>query len=74
MCDTDVVIESSCQHCGIAISIETAQRGTKLTNVRPDVTVVWYDLAYDCCAATSCVSAVLAPHCGWRDGLRGLAL
>jgi hypothetical protein len=21
-----------------------------------------------------CVSAVLAPHCGWRDGLRGLAL
>lgn len=58
MCDTDVVIESSCQLCGAAISIETARRGTTLWNVQPGDAVVWYDLDYDCCAATSCCPSI----------------
>ncbi len=58
MCDTDVMIESSCQLCGTAISIETAHQGTTLRNVQPGDAVVWYDLAYDCCAATSCCPSI----------------
>jgi hypothetical protein len=58
MCATDVVIESSCLFCATAISIETAQRGTTLSNTRPGSTIVWYDLAYDRCAATSCCPSI----------------
>jgi len=58
MCDTDVMIESSCQLCGTAISIETARQGATLRNVQPGDAVVWYDLAYDCCAATSCCPSI----------------
>jgi hypothetical protein len=65
MCDTDVVIESSCHLCGTAISIETAQQGTTLRNVQPDDAVVWYDLAYDYCATTSCCPSI-AFFCGDR--------
>jgi alkylmercury lyase len=54
MCREDATITSSCRLCGTAIEIGTAQRGTALGHARPTSALVWYDLAYNQTAATSC--------------------
>jgi alkylmercury lyase len=58
MYGADVVIESSCRPCGEAVSIETTQDGLALGTAQPGDSVVWYDLAYDCSAATSCCPSI----------------
>jgi alkylmercury lyase len=54
----DVVIESSCRACGGGIELGTAQGGKALSCARPVDAVVWYDLAYNGCAAASCCRSI----------------
>jgi hypothetical protein len=51
MFDCDVSIESLCNHCGERIEIEIKDNEIILLN--PKNTVVWCDMEYSCCAATS---------------------
>jgi len=80
----DVAINSSCRHCGTAISITTGRQGLALESVLPRETVVWAGIAYgNNCAATS-LCRVLAFFCSdddleaWRatsaPGARGARL
>lgn len=80
----DIAIDSSCRHCGKAISITTRQRGLALESALPAETVVWAGIAYaNNCAATS-LCRVLAFFCSddhletWREtdapGARGIRL
>jgi hypothetical protein len=56
---SDVVIESSCRACGGGgIEIGTAKGGTSLSYARPVDAVVWYDLTYSGCAASSCCQSI----------------
>lgn len=55
---TDVVIESSCRACGGGVEVGTAQGGKALSCARPVDTIVWYDLAYNGCAAASCCRSI----------------
>lgn len=54
MCQSDIVIDSACQHCGAAIRIDTLDRGLQIASASPQTAVVWYDFSYCCSAATSC--------------------
>jgi mercuric reductase len=80
----DVVIASSCRHCGTAVSIRTARRGLALESALPRDSVVWAGTTYaNNCAATS-LCLVLAFFCSddhlaaWRgagaSGARGTRL
>lgn len=51
MFNCDVSIESLCIHCGEKIEIEI--RDNEIFVLNPKNTVVWYDMEYLCCAATS---------------------
>ncbi|UCE18143.1 MAG: alkylmercury lyase family protein [Gemmatimonadota bacterium] len=51
MFQCDVSIDSKCHHCGESIEIEIEDK--KITFLKPESTVVWCDLEYSCCAATS---------------------
>lgn len=53
MFGTDVVITASCRACGDPIEIATANHGESLSSTRPADAVVWYDLGYSGCAASS---------------------
>jgi hypothetical protein len=55
---TDVTITSSCRLCAIPIEIATTQAGQAVSCARPADAVVWYDLAYDQAAATSCCPSI----------------
>jgi hypothetical protein len=55
---TDVTITSSCRLCATQIEIATTQAGQAVTCARPADAVVWYDLAYDRAAATSCCPSI----------------
>lgn len=57
MFGTDVVIAAACRACGDPIEIATADDGKSVSHARPRDTVVWYDLGYSGCAASSnCLS------------------
>jgi hypothetical protein len=72
MYGTDVIIESSCRRCRAEVAIHTAEQGTVMAEGRPSGAMVWYDLAYDRKAATSCCPSI-AFFCGaqhlreWRS-------
>jgi hypothetical protein len=51
MFDCDVSIESLCNHYGERIEIEI--KDNKIISLNPKNTVVWCDMEYSCCAATS---------------------
>ena len=51
MFDCDVSIESLCNHCGERIEIEV--KDNKIIFLNPKHPVVWCDMEYSCCAATS---------------------
>jgi hypothetical protein len=51
MFDCDVSIESLCNHCEERIEIEI--KDNKIISLNPKNTVVWCDMEYSCCAATS---------------------
>jgi hypothetical protein len=55
---TDVTFASSCRFCQTPIEIATGRAGQVIGNARPGDTVVWYDLAYDQTAATSCCPSI----------------
>jgi alkylmercury lyase len=55
---TDIVIESSCRACGGSIEVGTAEGGKSLSHARPVDAVVWYDLVYSGCAASSCCRSI----------------
>ena len=55
---TDVTITSSCRLCATPIEIATTQAGRAVSCARPTEAVVWYDLAYDQAAATSCCASI----------------
>jgi alkylmercury lyase-like protein len=59
MYGTDVVISSRCHHCGAPVQVETASEGKALRSVMPSEATVWYDVAYDASAATSCCPAIV---------------
>jgi hypothetical protein len=59
----DVAIESSCRHCGTAISIATAQRGLALRSVSPKETIVWAGITYGNNCAADSLCPVLAFFC-----------
>lgn len=58
MYQTDATIASSCRLCGTDIEIRTAQNWIALSLARPASAVVWYDLAYNQTAATSCCRSI----------------
>jgi alkylmercury lyase len=60
---TDVLVESSCRRCRTAVRVCTGKQGTAIADARPSAVMVWYDLAYDRKAATSCCPAI-AFFCG----------
>jgi hypothetical protein len=49
----DTNVSSQCYHCGKAINVATRAEGLSLATVTPSGAVVWYDFAYDGCAASS---------------------
>ncbi len=51
MFNCDVSINSKCFHCNDSIKIEIEDN--IITNIVPITTMVWCDLEYSCCAATS---------------------
>jgi hypothetical protein len=73
MYGADVQIESACRRCGAGIAVRTAGCGTSIAEADPGGAMVWYDLAYDRKAATSCCPSI-AFFCGaahleaWRAG------
>lgn len=72
MFQQDVVVTSRCRACGAGIRIATANHGRTLQSVTPADAVVWYDLSFAGCAATSCCPKI-AFFCSdahlqaWRD-------
>lgn len=72
MFQQDVTIMSRCRACDTEISISTASHGRTMHSVSPPDTVVWYDLGFAGCAATSCCPKI-AFFCSdshlqaWRD-------
>ena len=72
MFQRDVVVTSQCRACRTNIRIATANHGRTLQSVAPADTVVWYDLSFAGCAATSCCPNI-AFFCSdahlqvWRD-------
>lgn len=72
MCQADVVIESRCRACNLAVRLVTSRVGTALATVDPPTTITWFGLHYaGGCAATS-LCGVIAFFCsdahldGWR--------
>ena len=63
MYGTDSFVRSSCRRCGAAVSVRTDKQGTAIADARPSGVMVWYDLAYDRKAATSCCPSI-AFFCG----------
>lgn len=54
----DIVIASSCRHCGAPIRISTRDRGRALAQVEPRTAVVWLSVCYEgACAANSLCAA-----------------
>jgi hypothetical protein len=53
MYSTDAKVSSQCRHCGETIYATTTDEGRSIETVRPSSAVVWYDFAYDGCAASS---------------------
>jgi hypothetical protein len=53
MYGTDTKVSSQCRHCGETIHTTTTDEGRSIETVRPSSAVVWYDFAYDGCAASS---------------------
>lgn len=51
MFDCDVSVESLCYHCGERIDIKVSDN--EIISLNPRNTVVWCDMEYSCCAATS---------------------
>jgi mercuric reductase len=63
MCQADVVIESRCRACKLAVRLATRRRGTALATVDPPTTTTWFGLHYaGGCAATS-LCRVIAFFC-----------
>jgi hypothetical protein len=58
MYQTDVTVVSSCRFCGTDIEVRTAQNGKALGYARLAGAVVWYDLAHNHTAATSCCPSI----------------
>ncbi|MHA2299101.1 MAG: alkylmercury lyase family protein [Candidatus Hodarchaeales archaeon] len=52
MFDCDVSIESKCHHCNDKVMIDI--RNKEITVLEPEEVIVWFDLEYSGCAATSC--------------------
>ena len=71
MFGTDVVITASCRACGNPIEIATADHGKSLSDVLPAGAVVWYDLGYSGCAASSSCRSI-AFFCSETDQQRWL--
>jgi len=63
MYGTDVSIASSCRRCRAAVDVRTGEQGTTIAEARPSGVMIWYDLAYDRKAATSCCPSI-AFFCG----------
>lgn len=59
MFQQDVVVTSRCRVCGAGIRIATADHGRTLQGVTPADAVVWYDLSFAGCAATSCCPKIV---------------
>ena len=51
MLDCDIAVDSRCFHCGEGIEIDI--EGNKIIGLKPKSVVVWVDMDYTCCAATS---------------------
>ena len=51
MFNCDVSIESGCHHCGEQTEIEI--KDNEIIFLKPENVVVWCDMEYSCCAATS---------------------
>ncbi len=51
MFDCDISIGSKCHHCGKRIEIEI--KDNEIIFLKPENVVVWCDMEYSCCAATS---------------------
>ncbi len=58
MYGADISISSPCRHCGSQIEVTTTEDGRAPKSVAPAGAVVWYDFAYDGCAAGSCCPAI----------------
>src|SRR5262249_1369181 len=58
MLRADVTITSSCHLCATSITITTIKAGQAVDYARPVDPIVWYDLAYDQAAATSCCPSI----------------
>jgi alkylmercury lyase len=58
MYGADTSIQSRCRHCGRTLRIAIAESGRALASVDPLDGLVWYDFAYDRCAATSCCPSI----------------
>lgn len=58
MFGTDVVIAGTCRACGNPIEIATADNGRSLSRAQPAEVVVWYDLGYSGCAASSTCQSI----------------
>jgi mercuric reductase len=54
MCQADIVIESRCRACNLAVRLVTRGMGTALETIDPPTTTTWFGLHYaGGCAATS---------------------
>ena len=51
MLDCDLLINSKCFHCNEDVDIEIEDN--EIINLNPKNVVVWFDMEYSCCAATS---------------------
>ncbi|AUD00090.1 mercuric reductase (plasmid) [Bradyrhizobium sp. SK17] len=58
MYGADISISSPCRHCGSQIEVTTTADGRAPKSVAPAGAVVWYDFAYDGCAAGSCCPSI----------------
>jgi hypothetical protein len=54
----DVAISSLCNRCAETIHVRTTAKGRAVRSFSPSGTIVWYDLAYDGNASTSCCPAI----------------
>lgn len=74
MCQSDVVVDSACRHCGAAIRVETLERGQAIANASALTAVVWYDFSYCSSAAASCCPNIAFFCCDAHlDAWRGRA-
>lgn len=51
MLDCDISIDSKCFHCNEEINITI--ENNEIVYLKPETIVVWFDMEYSCCAATS---------------------